>query len=301
MRCYNTTGWPERDVYSRAWQMGSIGFTRKNTMRVASGVFLVMLAQGLTGCGGPDSPSAPSLVSPVSQPAPPSTQFQITGIVLDTANRAVVGASVEVLTGPQAGTSTTSDAAGAFSLTGKFDGTTQFRASKAGHIAATKSFNSFAVAAYLSFLLEVLDAPVNISGHYSVTFVADVACADRLPSEVRTRTYSATVAADSSSSRPASTLFIATLNDASLDAYFHRMAIYVAGDYLDFDLSDNSLLEEVAPETYLGIGGMGAASVGTSGVSTISASFQGLFDYSGESVPHAQCQSMNHRLTLTRQ
>ena len=46
-----------------------------------------------------------------------------------------------------------------------------------------------------------------------------------------------------------------------------------------FDLSDNYVLEEVAPETYVAIGGIGTASLGTADTSTITASFQGAFDY----------------------
>jgi hypothetical protein len=94
------------------------------------------------------------------------------------------------------------------------------------------------------------------------------------------------------------------------------MLIAVAGDCLSFDLSDNFLLEEVADETYFAIGGVGGGSVGAAGVSTITASFQGTFDYCvmntdlldasryncapDVAVVHAQCESKNHRLILTR-
>ncbi len=280
-------------------------------MRMVGGVLLVVLAQGLAGCGGSGSPSAPSQVP---QPTLQPTAFQVTGYVLDTVNRTLTGASVEILTGPQAGTSTTSDARGAFSLTGTFDSTTRFRATKEGYVAATQSFNSIAFTKSIYFVLEGLAAPVNLAGNYTLTFMADSACADQLPTEVRTRTYAATITADSSLSRPANTEFTAALSGASLDTYFNRIFIYVDGDYIVFDLSDNSVLEEVAEDTYLEIGGVGKASVGTSGVSEISASFQGVFDYCvtksemrsgyscvpGETVSRAQCQSNNHRLILTR-
>jgi hypothetical protein len=283
-------------------------------------VLVLVLAQGLAGCGGDGSPSAPSVPSPAphpaQQPLPEPAAFQVTGFVFDTANRALAGAGVEVLDGPQAGTSTTSDAAGAFSLTGTFDGTTRFRATKEGHVAATQSFSLIVTRRSIFFALDVLAGPVNIAGDYTLTFTADSACADQLPTEVRMRTYAATITPVSSLTRPANTQFTAALSGAELDTYYRMISIFVAGDYVDFDLSDNFLLEEVAPDTYLRVGGMGAASLGTSGVSAISASFQGLFDYCvtkgepdpgnlyscvpAQAVAHAQCSSKNHRLVLTR-
>ena len=287
-------------------------------MRMLRGVvLLVVVAQGLVGCGGSGSPSVPSAVPlPTPQPVPQPTPFQVTGYVFDTVNRALAGARVEVLDGPQAGTSTTSDTAGAFSLTGTFDGTSRFRASKEGYVAATQTFSLIVTRRSIFFALDVPAGPVNIAGDYTLTFSADSACADQLPTDVRTRTYLATITPVSSLTRSANTQFTAALSGAELDTYYRMISIFVAGDYVDFDLSDNFLLEEVAPDTYLTIGGVGAASVGTSGVSTISASFQGLFDYCvtkaepnvgnlygcvpAEAIAHAQCASKNHRLILTR-
>jgi hypothetical protein len=282
-------------------------------MRILRGALLVVLGLGLAGCGNTGSSPAPS---PVQPPAPQAAPFQVTGFVFDTANRALAGAIVEVLDGPQAGASATAAASGAFSLTGTFDRTTRFRATDEGHVAATRSFDSIATNKSIFFALDVLAGPVNIAGDYTLTFVADSACAGELPSEVRTRTYAATITPYSSSGHPANTLFTAALSGAELDTYYNRMFIFVAGDYLDFDLSDNYLVEEVGPETYLLIAGVGAVSVGRSGVSTISASFKGVFDYCvmksepengapyrcvpSEAVAHAQCESANHRLILTR-
>ncbi len=238
------------------------------------------------------------------------------GYVFDTVNRALAGARVEVLDGPQAGTSTTSDPVGAFSLTGTFGGATRFRATKEGYVAGTQALGLTGTGRSIVFALDVLAGSVNIAGDYTLTFTADGACAGQLPTEVRTRTYAATITPASSLTRPANTQFTAVLSGAELDTYYRMISIFVAGDYVDFDLSDNFLLEEVAPDTYLTIGGVGAASVGTSGVSTISASFQGLFDYCvtkaepnagnlyscvpAEAIAHAQCASKNHRLILTR-
>ena len=283
-------------------------------MRMVRGV-LVVLVLALAGCGGSGSTSAPSMPSPVPQATASPAPFLVNGYVRDIAFRGLAGAGVEVLDGPQAGTLTIADAAGAFSLTGIFDASTRFRATKEGHVTATQSFNSIVTTQSIAFALDVLGGSVNIAGDYTLTFTADTSCADQLPAEVRTRTYAATV---TSSAIPADhTHLRALLSGADLDVYYRTIAIYVSGDYVDFDLSDNFIEEEVAPDTYLAIGGVGAASVGTSGVAaTISAPFRGLFDYCitkaepvqaavyscvpAQAIAHAQCQSNNHRLILTR-
>src|SRR5262249_54820716 len=75
------------------------------------------------------------------------------------------------------------------------------------------------------------------------------ACQD-LPNNLRTRTYPATVTAAPFASLPANTWFYAMLSGASLDSYFHNLHSRVNGDRVTFDLSDNGIKEEVAPETY---------------------------------------------------
>ena len=284
-------------------------------MRMPRGVFLiVVLAHGLVGCGGSSLPLTPSVPSPVQQPAPPPpAPFQVTGHVYDVVDRALEGATVEVLDGPQAGTVTTSDAAGAFSLTGTFNGATRFRASRADYVTAIKSFSAIATFKAIGFFLDGVAAPVNIAGDYTVTFVADSACAE-FPSEVRTRTYFAAIRPDPYFPLQASH-FRAQLSGASLDSYYNTIGISVTADYIDFNLSDNFILEEVSPDAYLTIGGIGGTSVSTS-VSTISAPFQGTFDYcetktepdednnysclADQAIVHARCSSKNHRLILTR-
>jgi Carboxypeptidase regulatory-like domain len=279
------------------------------TARTLTGILVLVIAQGVAGCGGSSPSPAPSAPSPVPQPAP----YQVSGVVVDSASRVIAGASVEVLDGPQRGLATTSDPAGAFSLTGIFEGTTRFRGSKDGYVAAIYMFPSIVTTKRVEFQLGVLAAPAKIAGDYTATFMADSACVD-LPADVRTRTYAAAVTPRIAPYAPANTQFVATLSGATVDAYYHVITIEVAGDYLFFDLSDNYLLEEVAEETYLAIGGAGSASPVPSDASTISVTIQGLVDYCvarseidaahyacpANALAHAQCESKNHRLILTR-
>jgi carboxypeptidase family protein len=279
-------------------------------MRLLRGVFLLaVLVQGLAGCRGSGAPSAPSM----PPPAPGRTVSKVTGYVWDSANRPLAGAGVEVLDGLSAGASTTADTHGAFSLTGTFDATTRFRATKDGYVSATQPVQAAIAAPSVFFWLDGPAAPVNIAGDYTLSFVADSACADLLPDDIRTRTYPARISEGFSPNHPAHTYLIAALSGATLDGYYNRMSMYVAGDYLAFDLSDNSILEEVEDDAYLSIGGVGAATVGTAGASTISGSLKGVFDYcvaksemkSGfhcdpaEATARATC-SGNHQVILTR-
>ena len=50
--------------------------------------------------------------------------------------------------------------------------------------------------------MEVLASPVNVAGDYTLTFIADNACAD-LPDKVRTRTYEATITPGAGTTIPA--------------------------------------------------------------------------------------------------
>lgn len=94
------------------------------TIRTKTGVLFLALATGVAGCDGKTSSPIPSAPSPTLQPAPPPTPpavpvanpVKLFGYVFDTAFRAVSGVRVEVIDGPQAGTETTSDARGYFSM-----------------------------------------------------------------------------------------------------------------------------------------------------------------------------------------
>lgn len=292
------------------------------------GIVLLAIAQGLAGCGGSNakSPSAPTVGPTAPSGAGSSATDPVTladsGYVLDTAFKRLAGVRVDVVDGPQAGTSMITDASGQFPLTGTFARTDRFRVSKDGYITATQGFSTSSPEGkpWLIVYLQPLAPPVNIAGDYTLTFVADSACT-HLPPEVRTRSYAATVTPGSSA-----TGFVLAATGASFLNGLTGFGIGVAGDSLGLWLHgghDPALVEQLAPNTYLAFSGVAAASVGSSPVSTISTAFDGWIDYcvmskpmasgyncgtsniTGEPIPAAavtytHCQSPNHRLTLTR-
>ena len=182
-------------------------------------------------------------------------------------------------------TSTIADATGQFSLTGASDATVRFRASKDDYVTATQPWSCSVgicpgptnARPWLGFYLEPRSTPVNIAGDYTLTFIADGACAS-LPSEARTRTYAATIAPESKPNVPANSSFSVTVSGAPLLANFDKFSIGVAGDYLGFWLDGGhnpALIEQLAPNTFYAISGVASASVGRSSVSTISTSLDG--------------------------
>lgn len=284
-------------------------------MRMMTSIVLLVMAPGLAGCSGSGSSSALSAPSSVPQ----QTGGRVNGTVYDSAFRGVAGASVEVLDGPEAGTSATAGATGAFSLTGIFDDTTHFRASREGYVAATGTLAPNTCAScnsrWIYFYLAVLAPAVDIAGDYTLTFMADSTCT-ALPNELRTRTYVATIAPRSSANLPANTSFDVTVGNAPFLEHYNRFSINVAGDYLYIGIGDSEpgLVELVAANTYFALGGWATAFVRTP-VSTFSTSLKdGFLDYCvlpsamgspyscgpGQATVHARCESNNHQLILTR-
>jgi len=150
----------------------------------------------------------------------------------------------------------------------------------------------------MSFQLVALAAPVNMAGNYTLTFIADSSCT-ALPSEVRTRTYSATITAAGNDRS-----YNIAVSGASVENLGYP-PIVVAGDFVAFSFdSDHNLpylVEQVAPNARVEITGYAEAALGSSGLSAISAPFSGYVEYYGPPAI-ARCGPLkNHRLILTRQ
>ena len=285
---------------------------------LARALVLLAISQCLSGCG--ENGTATTASSPISPSTSPAGSTQARGRLSDTAFRPLGGATVQVVDGPDAGLSTMTNADGTFTLTGRFDVTTQFRAIKDGYSPSSARvrpdycWQCAPPGWLLYFSQSSVATPVDITGDYTLTFIADSSCAT-LPNEFRTRSYAATILPDASDpASPPGTSYSATFSGASfLDEARDQIPIGISGPDITFLLDDEGpyLSEEVAPHTYLAFQGRASARVETSSVSTISTAFDGLIDYCAQDAPigypyvcsssrHLQCSSHNHRLILTR-
>ena len=288
-------------------------------MRMSPAIALLLVIAA-SACGShPASVPVSVAPSPVSQPTPTPAFQQIEGYVADTAFRAIAGAAVTIMDGPQAGASTTTDAAGRFHFAGSFANPTTVRASNAGYSDATAiaKWNNGSTGYEWAYVqLDLLSPPVDLVGDYTLTFVADNACTG-LPSELRTRTYAASIATADSRLRPGTSLTLTTAG-ATFVGKYDGFPIGVAGDDVAFlvyyQQEDFGLVEQTAPNTYVAIQGIARLSVNRLPVTTITVPLNGIIDYcalqsatgwnydcnSGARVAYSRCESSNHQLTLTR-
>lgn len=283
-------------------------------LRIAKTFAVVAVIQALTGCGSlPAQPAEGA--GPGAGVGPPAgggsvAGEQVKGYVNDSAFRPLAGAVVEVLDGPQAGTTVLSDSRGEFALTATVDDRTRLRATKDGHVPATGTLMPYCLPQavctnhrWIYFVLESLSPSIKLAGNYTLTFVADSTCAG-IPSAWRTRTYAATIAPASDSVSPAGTFFEATMPGVPYWTDRNSIPIRVSGDFVWFILGEDGspyFVEEVAPGAYIHFDGGLRFSVGAATVSSISTSLNGWADYWGPAVANpVHCVSANHQMTLTK-
>ena len=289
-------------------------------MRMLRTMSLALVVAAL-GCG-PRPTSTPMAPSPSPTPVPPPSapaHLALNGYVYDTAFRPVGGATVKLLDDAQAGASTESNEAGRFSFTGTFADPTTVQVSKDGYAVTTgtgKSINSPTGAIWVFVVLDELTRPVDITGDYSLTIVVDSAC-EGIPSEVRSRTYAASIRPTPDSHTQSGTSLTLTVGSGSFLPDRNSFAVGVAGGDVAFSIyngEDFGLIEKIAPGTYLAIGGVAAVSIGTGPVTTISTPFSGEVDYcayqsdtgwtyqcnSGPRTAYEHCEATHHQLTLSR-
>jgi len=239
------------------------------------------------------------------------------GTVSDTAFRPVADAAIEILNGPSAGLTTRSDARGQWGFAGVFDDSTQFRATKEGYEPAIKPLGPFCAACnpnrWVNFELKANAAPVYVAGSYAMTITVDPACSN-FPEQARTRTYAVTLpsATTSAGSSAANAYFSISPTGANFVPGWNQFDGGVSGNYVGFWFE--TLVEELAPGSYLMIGMSAGGSVGSEHPATIEMqgdgritfcavnAASGVFDdcLRGTSVAHAECNSKRHSLTLTR-
>jgi hypothetical protein len=239
------------------------------------------------------------------------------GSVSDTAFTLLPGAKVEIVDGPRAGESVTTDSRGSYVLAGPFSGAETIRATKEGYLSGTRTFSSSLALQnenFLAFSLNIPAPPVNLAGDYTLTLAADGACA-QLPDEVRTRTYAVTITPyPSSIYRPDNTAFSVGFTSSEFVDGRRGFDIGVAGNDLGIWVSDPRVVEHVGPNTYLMIEGEARATA-SAPISTISAAFRGVIEYCESAttpvpsptgcdprpgVRKASCESQTHRMIFQR-
>ena len=235
---------------------------------------LAIALAALAGCGGSAPVTAPSGV-PVGTAAPPPAPGTVAmkGTVSDGAFRAIPGARIEVLDGAQAGATTIADSRGEFSFSGTFDDNTRFRATSDGYAPAVETLQPPCApcnpSRWVHFVLNANTQSVDMAGDYTVTFIST--CAS-LPSELRTRTYTATIG-----SAPYNKYVNVPLSGGTFIEGWDSLPMGVVSDYVAFWLE--ILVEQVAPHTYLTVNALAAGHVGTQVKETYAFPLDGSISY----------------------
>lgn len=141
---------------------------------------------GLAGGCGENTPLAPSAPPP---PSPIPSMFLVTGYVGHTTFQPCKDCTVEVLDGPDAGSSVLTDANGRFTFSIADGSAHTLRASKNGYHPATQVATPTGTGrANLVFVLESVQPPLHLAGTYEMTFEAGSHC-EAVPAEIRRRDY----------------------------------------------------------------------------------------------------------------
>jgi hypothetical protein len=225
--------------------------------------------------------------------------FSLDGWVSDTAGRLLEGATVEVLSGPNAGAIAITDAAGQYAFSQPFAAVPSVRATKDGYVPGDSNVFILNGTSVIRgwFRLGSPQPPVDLSGHYTLTFTADPSC-QSLPGDARTRTYQTTIAAASG---------VLTLEAARFAAAAGRYAsnvVYfsVFEDFLRLDFSDPPVWELLDAGTSVYIDGFAE---GTVSGPVAELRVDGEIEYCGVTEgdrceEEVACESHNHRLVLAR-
>jgi hypothetical protein len=289
-----------------------------STKRVA---LLALLLQGFAAaaCEQRESLSGPTPIGRTE----PDNGVSIGGVVYDTATSPLAGARVEVIGGAAAGTSTITDAAGRFSLTGPFAVATRLAASIEGYLPATKTTVSGRPSEAVEFHLASAAVVGTIQGAFTLTVTADTAC-DALPAGLRTRTYGATVTLN-----PywlVGTLYfdVSIGGSTFLNGFDSAERFYatVADDLATFGLGSPqgqpAFVERLSPTEYFAIGGAASRALPSPG-SSFATPLAGYVEYCvvkspadapvhgylydcapDKALTRTRCESTQHRLNWDR-
>src|SRR5580765_976372 len=93
-------------------------------------------------CTNSPTPTAPAVLTTTTAPAPAQRVISsVTGRVGDTAGKALAGAKVEIVDGPQAGASVITDSLGRYKFSGTFGDAVTLRATAECYAPATQTLN----------------------------------------------------------------------------------------------------------------------------------------------------------------
>ena len=280
----------------------------RTTLRVA---LMVVAMATVSACGNePGGTNSSTAATPLSATPVPASSVVVSGTVSDTAFRALAGAVVEVMTGPQTGLRTTSNGAGEFVFAGQFDDTSTFQATKDGFATATQPLGPYCEQCrpnrWVHFTLSTLTAAVDISGDYEMTVDVASSCTS-IPAELRSRTYQARIPSPAAGGNG---YVPVPVTGADFVPGWDRVDIGVAG--ADVGLWSESLLERVSPTNFLIIGVSAAGVVPASNPQTISLWASGRIAYCTVEAGHSErecftttarvsvCDSSGHSIVFTR-
>ena len=285
---------------------------------VCPAVVLITAAM-LAACNSPSSPVSPSptvTTTPGPQGTPQAGSSRLLGTVMDTAFRALDGARVEVVNGPDAGLSDVTVWRGEFELNGRFDETTQIRAIKDGYVTSVQTLSPLCPTCqyrYISLYLATPTPSVNIAGNYTLTFIADAACT-ALPQEARQRTYDIRIEPRSSPHDPPNTIFLARVTNPALVEHYDAFPIGVVDNFATFELRGHGpyLLEQTGENLYLGFDGLAAAIIDAEPLPPVTTRFDGWIGFCGRATTSSggeyhdcgrgrpECLSSNHQMILRK-
>jgi len=153
-----------------------------------------------------------------------------------------------------------------------------------------------------------------MAGDYTLTISVDNACAG-FPEAARIRSYPARLSKRSIATIPANTRYDGVVSGAAFALYTNLFWVGVAGDYLAVSTEGEgpSIVERIAPKTYVAYLGSAGATVPRGSPAAISAPFKGVIEYcelKTESTQYydcsdstaavkVQCTTGNSTLTLT--
>ena len=260
----------------------------------------------ITACGRDAGtfPAAVTSPSPTATPAATPASY-MRGTVSDTAFHYIADATIEIINGTSAGLKTKSDSGGQWGFSGAFDDSTQFRATKDGYESAIQSLGPFCAVCnpnrWVHFALAVHATPANVAGSYDMTVIAD-RCAG-LPAQLQTRTYAVTLPPT------ANAYFSISPAGANFVPGWNLVEGGVAGGYVG--LWFETLVEEVAPGSYLMIGASAGGTVDPEHPGTITMRADGRISYCTVDPPSGgfepclrraavSCDSPQHTIILTR-